>query len=97
MAGAGLAVLQGPQGILTRPHPTRQGDAGRDCRDAFLGPMKTRGKFGVPFWDYLCGRRLHRFRGASPAKADPRKGTRRLNNAFAAAVKKPVPQSPNAI
>ena len=27
--------------------------AGRDCRDAFLGLMKTCTKLGIPFWDYL--------------------------------------------
>ena len=32
--------------------------AGRDCRDAFLGLMKTCAKLGIPFWDYL-GDRLH--------------------------------------
>ena len=32
-------------------------DRGRDCRDAFLGLMKTCAKLGVSFWDYL-GRRL---------------------------------------
>src|SRR4051794_41151250 len=28
-------------------------DTGRDCRDAFLGLMKTCQKLGVSFWDYL--------------------------------------------
>ena len=28
-------------------------EAGRDCRDAFLGLMKTCAKLGVRFWDYL--------------------------------------------
>src|ERR687886_1784752 len=32
-------------------------DAGRDCRDAFLGLMKTCRKLGLSFWDYL-GTRL---------------------------------------
>src|SRR3954449_2631485 len=32
-------------------------DIGRDCRDAFLGLMKTCQKLGVSFWDYL-GTRL---------------------------------------
>jgi hypothetical protein len=31
-------------------------DAGRDCRDAFLGLMKTCAKQGISFWDYLGGR-----------------------------------------
>jgi len=31
-------------------------DAGRDCRDAFLGLMKTCAKQGIPFWDYLGDR-----------------------------------------
>lgn len=32
--------------------------AGRDCRDAFLGLMQTCGKLGISFWDYL-GHRLN--------------------------------------
>ncbi len=28
-------------------------EAGRDCRDAFLGLMKTCHKLGISFWDYL--------------------------------------------
>ncbi len=31
-------------------------DTGRDCRDAFLGLMKTCQKLGVSFWDYLAAR-----------------------------------------
>jgi hypothetical protein len=31
-------------------------DAGRDCRDAFLGLAKTCSKLGVAFWDYLGDR-----------------------------------------
>ncbi len=31
-------------------------DAGRDCRDAFLGLLKTCGKLGLSFWDYLGAR-----------------------------------------
>ncbi len=31
-------------------------DAGRDCRDAFLGLAKTCRKLGVAFWDYLGDR-----------------------------------------
>ena len=31
-------------------------DAGRDCRDAFLGLMKTCRKLGIVFWDYLGAR-----------------------------------------
>ena len=31
-------------------------EAGRDCRDAFLGLMKTCDKLGVSFWDYLGNR-----------------------------------------
>lgn len=30
--------------------------AGRDCRDAFLGLMKTCNKLGLRFWDYLGSR-----------------------------------------
>jgi hypothetical protein len=42
-------------------------DAGRDCRDAFLGLMKTCRKLGLSFWDYL-GARL----GTADAPAVPR-------------------------
>jgi Transposase IS66 family len=31
-------------------------DAGRDCRDAFLGLAKTCAKLGISFWDYLGSR-----------------------------------------
>ena len=31
-------------------------DAGRDCRDAFLGLSKTCAKLGITFWDYLGAR-----------------------------------------
>jgi len=31
-------------------------DAGRDCRDAFLGLNKTCAKLGIAFWDYLGAR-----------------------------------------
>jgi hypothetical protein len=31
-------------------------DAGRDCRDAFLGLAKTCRKLGIAFWDYLGAR-----------------------------------------
>ena len=31
---------------------------GRDCRDAFLGLMRTATRLGFSFWDYL-GDRLH--------------------------------------
>jgi Transposase IS66 family len=42
-------------------------DAGRDCRDAFLGLMKTCRKLGLSFWDYL-GARL----GTADAPTVPR-------------------------
>jgi hypothetical protein len=29
---------------------------GRDCRDAFLGLMRTAAKLGIAFWDYLGAR-----------------------------------------
>ena len=29
---------------------------GRDCRDAFLGLMRTAAKLGIAFWDYLGDR-----------------------------------------
>jgi len=31
-------------------------DAGRDCRDAFLGLAKTCAKLGISSWDYLGAR-----------------------------------------
>ena len=31
-------------------------EAGRDCRDAFLGLMKTCDKLGIAVWDYLGSR-----------------------------------------
>src|ERR1700728_933243 len=31
-------------------------DAGRDCRDGFLGLLKTCAKNGIEFWDYLGAR-----------------------------------------
>ena len=31
-------------------------DAGRDCRDAFLGLAKTCDKLGIALWDYLGSR-----------------------------------------
>jgi hypothetical protein len=31
-------------------------DAGRDCRDAFLGLSKTCAKLGIAFWHYLGSR-----------------------------------------
>ena len=40
-----------PQGL--RRH---RSDAGRDCRDAFLGLMKTCAKQAIRFWDYLGAR-----------------------------------------
>ena len=46
-----------------RTHVTRRkvsggtrSDAGRDCRDAFLGLMKTCAKQSIRFWDYLGAR-----------------------------------------
>jgi len=33
-----------------------QSDAGRNCRDAFLGLMQTCTKLGIAFWDYLGDR-----------------------------------------
>jgi hypothetical protein len=31
-------------------------DIGRDCRDGFLGLMKTCKKLGISFWNYLGNR-----------------------------------------
>ncbi|GAN82221.1 hypothetical protein [Acidocella aminolytica] len=51
--------------LLARLHVTRrkisggtQVTRGRDCRDAFLGLMRTATRLGFSFWDYL-GDRLH--------------------------------------
>ena len=41
-------------------------DAGRDCRDAFLGLMHTCTKLGIPFWDYLGARLQTRLSPAVP-------------------------------
>jgi crotonobetainyl-CoA:carnitine CoA-transferase CaiB-like acyl-CoA transferase len=46
---------------------TTRSDDGRDCRDTFLGLLKTCQKLGISFRDYL-GARL----GALPADAVPR-------------------------
>jgi hypothetical protein len=66
-----LQVLQRPEVPLhtngsendIRCHVTKRkisggtrSDAGRDCRDAFLGLMKTCAKLGVSFWSYLGDR-----------------------------------------
>ena len=66
-----LAVLDRPDVPLhtngsendIRAHVTRRkvsggtrSDAGRDCRDAFLGLMKTCAKQSIRFWDYLGAR-----------------------------------------
>jgi hypothetical protein len=42
---------------------------GRDCRDAFLGLMKTCQKLGISFWDYL-GDRLGANTSSVPRLAD---------------------------
>jgi hypothetical protein len=47
---AGRATSGNWAGIGTRS------DAGRDCRDAFLGLAKTCAKLGISFWDYLGAR-----------------------------------------
>jgi hypothetical protein len=31
-------------------------DLGRNCRDAFLGLLKTGAKLGITYWDYLGSR-----------------------------------------
>jgi hypothetical protein len=66
-----LAVLERPDVALhtngsendIRAHVTRRkvsggtrSDTGRDCRDAFLGLMKTCAKQAIQFWDYLGAR-----------------------------------------
>jgi hypothetical protein len=66
-----LMVLDRPDVVLhtngsendIRTHVTRRkvsggtrSDAGRDCRDAFLGLMKTCAKQAIRFWDYLGAR-----------------------------------------
>jgi hypothetical protein len=41
-------------------------DAGRRCRDAFLGLAKTCAKLGLAFWDYLGDRLAIPVQGAVP-------------------------------
>jgi hypothetical protein len=38
------------------PQSGTRSDAGRDCRDAFLGLAKTCDKLGIAMWDYLGSR-----------------------------------------
>ena len=45
-------------------------DAGRDCRDAFLGLMHTCAKLGIAFWDYLGDRLGVAGQAQVPALAD---------------------------
>lgn len=45
-------------------------DAGRDCRDAFLGLMQTCAKLGIAFWDYLGDRISGPGQATLPALAD---------------------------
>jgi hypothetical protein len=45
-------------------------DAGRDCRDAFLGLMRTCQKLGLSFWDYLGARLALPRAAAVPALPD---------------------------
>ena len=45
-------------------------DAGRDCRDAFLGLMHTCAKLGIDFWDYLGDRIGIANQAQVPALAD---------------------------
>src|SRR3712207_2332298 len=45
-------------------------DAGRGCRDAFLGLMKTCQKLGLSFWDYLGARLGSRDAPAIPFLSD---------------------------
>ena len=41
-------------------------DVGRDCRDGFLGLLKTCGKNGIEFWDYLGAASKSPVAGTSP-------------------------------
>lgn len=57
-----LSTVDGSENDI-RCHVTRREvsagprcDAGRDCRDAFLGLLKTCAKRGVAFWNYLGSR-----------------------------------------
>jgi hypothetical protein len=43
-------------------------DAGRDCRDAFLGLAKTCAKLGIAFWDYLGASHTGPARNPSPSR-----------------------------
>ena len=60
-----------------RAHVTRRkvsagtrSDAGRDCRDAFLGLAKTCAKHGIAFWDYLGSRLNVHGQAAIPSLAE---------------------------
>jgi hypothetical protein len=44
------------QVIRRRVSAGTRSDAGRDCRDAFLGLAKTCAKHGTAFWEYLGSR-----------------------------------------
>ena len=45
-----------PQVIKRKISGGTRADLGRDCRDAFLGLLKTCAKLGIRFWDYLGAR-----------------------------------------
>jgi hypothetical protein len=54
---------------------------GRDCRDVFLGLMRTAAKLGIAFWDYLGDRFRHSWSADHSISAgpDPRSRTARLS------------------
>jgi hypothetical protein len=55
------AIPSPSRALLQSSHPEQlsagtRSDAGRECRDAFLGLAKTCAKHGVTFWNYLGDR-----------------------------------------
>lgn len=48
--------MGGSSGVGSGRRRRTRSDAGRDCRDAFLGLAKTCAKLGISFWDYLGSR-----------------------------------------
>ena len=58
-----------PQVVKRKLSGGTRSEAGRACRDAFLGVLLTCGKLGVSFWDYL-GHRLGVPETAAPHRPD---------------------------
>lgn len=58
-----------PQVVKRKLSGGTRSEAGRACRDAFLGVLLTCGKLGVSFWGYL-GHRLGVPETAAPHRPD---------------------------